>query len=34
MTIKGISRTCFGNAFNSDAEIRAMAHSYHEVNAI
>ena len=32
MTIKGITRTCFGNAFNSEEEVRKMAKIYHTVS--
>ena len=31
MTIKGITRTCFGSVFNDDEEIRKMSHLYHQV---
>ena len=31
MTIKGITRTCFGSVFNDDEEIHKMAHLYHKV---
>ena len=32
MTMKGITRTCFGNAFNSEEEVRKMAKLYHTVS--
>lgn len=28
MTIKGITRTCYGNVFNNDDEVHNMAHIY------
>ena len=31
MTIKGITRTCFGSVFKDDEEIRRMTHLYHQV---
>ena len=31
MTIKGITRTCFGSVFNNDEEIHKMNHLYHQV---
>ena len=31
MTIKGITRTCFGSVFSDDEEIRKMAQLYHQV---
>jgi cytochrome P450 family 20 subfamily A len=31
MTIKGITRTCFGNVFNDDGEINRMSNSYHMI---
>ena len=34
MTIKGITRTCFGSVFNDDEEIRKMSHLYHQVLTI
>ena len=34
MTIKGITRTCFGSVFNDDEEIHKMAHLYHQVLTI
>ena len=32
MTIKGITRTCFGSVFNDEEEIHKMAHLYHQVH--
>ena len=29
MTIKGITRCCLGNVFESNAEVDALAESYH-----
>ena len=34
MTIKGITRTCYGDTFDSEEEIRKMATSYHKVLVI
>ena len=31
MTIKGITRTCFGDTFNTNEEIRKMAAAYNQV---
>ena len=31
MTMKGITRTCFGSVFNDEEEIRKMTHLYHQV---
>ena len=31
MTIKGITRTCFGSVFNDEEEIYKMTHLYHQV---
>ncbi|XP_065889636.1 cytochrome P450 20A1-like [Dysidea avara] len=31
MTIKGITRTCFGSVFNNEDEMRKMTHIYHQV---
>ena len=31
MTIKGITRTCFGDVFDSEEALRKMASSYHKV---
>ena len=31
MTIKGITRTCFGSVFNDEEEIRKKTHLYHQV---
>ena len=31
MTIKGITRTCYGNVFDNDDEVNNMAHIYFKV---
>ena len=31
MTLKGITRTCYGSVFNDEEEVRSMSHIYQKV---
>ena len=31
MTLKGITRTCYGSVFNDEEEVRRMSHIYQKV---